>query len=130
MGTPERGNRRGLGLGSRGLCLSSTREHVPDADRRIVFDKFHLARHLGRAVDEVRRAEDREFVRQGDHRLKKTKFLRLTNPDRMSPQRREGFALLRDSQLRVAPAWAIQAFAMTLWGCVRRGWTERAGRGW
>jgi transposase len=55
--------------------ISSTREHVPDADQRIVFDKFHIAQHLGRAVDEVRRAENRELVRQGDNRLKKTKSL-------------------------------------------------------
>ncbi len=94
--------------------ISSTREHVPDADRRIVFDKFHIAQHLGRAVDEVRRAENRELVREGDGRLKKTKYLWLTNPDRMSTQRWEGFASLRDSQLRVARAWAIKESAMVL----------------
>jgi transposase len=32
--------------------IASTREHVPDADRKIVFDKFHIAQHLGRAVDQ------------------------------------------------------------------------------
>jgi transposase len=110
--------------------ISSTREHVPDADRRIVFDKFHIAQHLGRAVDEVRRAENRELVREGDDRLKKTKYLWLTNPDRMSTQRWEGFAPLRDSQLRVARAWAIKESAMMLWGYVRRGWAERAWKGW
>ncbi len=52
----------------------ATREHVPDADRRIVFDKFHVAQRLGRAVDEVRRAENRELVAQGYHRLKNTKY--------------------------------------------------------
>ena len=110
--------------------ISSTREHVPDADRRIVFDKFHIAQHLGRAVDEVRRAENRELVREGDGRLKKTKYLWLTNPDRMSTQRWEGFAPLRDSQLRVARAWAIKESAMMLWGYIRRGWAERAWKGW
>jgi transposase len=110
--------------------ISSTREHVPDADQRIVFDKFHIAQHLGRAVDEVRRAENRELVREGDGRLKNTKYLWLTNPDRMSRSRWEGFALLRDSQLRVARAWAIKESAMMLWGYVRRGWAERAWKGW
>jgi transposase len=38
--------------------IPSTRENVPDADRRIVFDKFHIAQHPGRAVDEVRRTEN------------------------------------------------------------------------
>ena len=55
--------------------ICSIREHVPDADRRIVFDKFHAAQHLGRAVDEVRKTENREFVREGDDRLKNTKCL-------------------------------------------------------
>jgi transposase len=110
--------------------IASTREHVPDADRRIVFDKFHIAQHLGRAVDEVRRAENRELVRQGDNRLKKTKYLWLTNPDRMSTERWQGFASLRDSQLRVARAWAIKESAMMLWGYVRRGWAERAWKRW
>ncbi len=110
--------------------ISSTREHVPDADRRIVFDKFHVAQHLGRAVDEVRKSENRELAREGDGRLKKTKYLWLTNPDRMSRSRWEGFAPLRNSHLRVARAWAIKESAMMLWGYVRRGWAERAWKGW
>jgi transposase len=61
-------------------------------------------------VDEVRRAENRELVRQGDNRLKKTKYLWLTNPDRMSSKRWQGFASLRDSPLRVARAWAIKYY--------------------
>jgi len=109
--------------------ISSTRDLVPDADRRIVFDKFDIAQHLGRAVDEVRRAEDRELARGGDGRLKKTKYLWLTNPDRMSAQRWEGFASLRDSQLRVVRAWAIKESARVLWGYVRQGWAKRAWKG-
>jgi transposase len=37
--------------------VNSVREHVADADQKIVFDKFHVAQHLGQAVDEVRRKE-------------------------------------------------------------------------
>jgi len=110
--------------------IASTREHVPDADRKIVFDKFHIAQHLGRAVDQVRIAENRELVSEGDNRLKKTKFLWLTNPDRMSSQSWDEFASLRDSQLRVARAWAIKEAALMLWGYLRRGWAERAWKGW
>ena len=110
--------------------IASTREHVPDADRKIVFDKFHIALHLGRAVDQVRRAENRELVGQGDDRLKKTKYLWLTNPGRMSSARWQEFESLRNSRLRVARAWAIKESAMLLWGYVRRGWAKRAWKGW
>jgi len=37
--------------------IASLRAHVAEADRKIVFDKFHVAQHLSQAVDEVRRKE-------------------------------------------------------------------------
>ena len=39
--------------------LNSIRKNLPDADRKIVFDKFHIAQHLGVAVDKVRRQEQK-----------------------------------------------------------------------
>src|SRR5271157_5603728 len=33
----------------------SIRAHLPQAEEKIVFDKFHVAKHLGEAVDKVRR---------------------------------------------------------------------------
>jgi transposase len=38
--------------------IGPTREYVPDADERISFDRFHVAGHLGGAVDKVRRREN------------------------------------------------------------------------
>src|SRR6266446_6236865 len=35
--------------------VTSVQEHVADADKKIVFDKFHIAQHLSQAVDQVRR---------------------------------------------------------------------------
>ncbi len=37
--------------------INSVRANVPDADSKIVFDKYHIASHLGNAVDLVRRQE-------------------------------------------------------------------------
>ena len=31
--------------------VASVRKHVPGAEKKIVFDKFHIAKHLGEAVD-------------------------------------------------------------------------------
>jgi hypothetical protein len=31
--------------------VESVREHVSEAEKKIVFDKFHIAQHLGEAVD-------------------------------------------------------------------------------
>jgi transposase len=110
--------------------IASTRQYVPEADRKIVFDKFHVAMHLGDAVDRVRRQENRELRAAGDERLVRTKYLWLQNPDRMSQGRWREFAPLRSSRLRVARAWAIKELAMQLWGYVRRGWAERMWKRW
>lgn len=110
--------------------IAATREKVPDADEKIVFDKFHIAKHLGDAVDRVRRQENRELVAQGSDRLKGTKYYWLQNPAGMSAKRWRGFASLRTSRLKVARAWAMKEEAMLLWGYVRRGWAERMWMKW
>ena len=113
-----------------GPYLASTRAHVPDADSKIVFDKFHIAKHLGDAVDRVRRQEHRELRGKGDNRLARTKYHWLQNPLAMSRRRWQELNELRSGRLRVARAWAIKEEAMTLWGYQRRGWAERGWRRW
>ena len=39
--------------------------HIPDAGNKIGFDKFHVAKLLGDAVDKVRRQEHRLLSAQG-----------------------------------------------------------------
>jgi transposase len=48
---------------------NSVRQHVPDADEKIVFDKFHVAKNLSEAVDRVRRAENKALRAEGDDNL-------------------------------------------------------------
>lgn len=110
--------------------IAATRAHVPEAEAKIVFDKFHIAKHLGDAVDQVRRRENRELAAEGSDRLKRTKYLWLQNPDRMGTRQWREFAPLRRSRLKVARAWAIKESAMMLWGYVRRGWAERMWKRW
>lgn len=43
------------------LYINMVRKYVPQAT--IVFDKFHIVRHLNSAVDEVRRQEAAELVK-------------------------------------------------------------------
>lgn len=108
----------------------STREHVPQAEEKICFDKFHVAKHLGDAVDKVRRQEHRLLHARGDDRLKGSKYSWLQHPDRMSEECWSKFAALRGSALKTARAWAIKETAMTLWGYVRRKWAEKAWKQW
>ena len=99
-------------------------------DARVVFDKFHVAQHLGEAVDAVRRAEDRTLRQAGDTRLVKTRYLWLTRRSNMKPWQRQVFTPLRTSTLRVARAWAIKELAMRLWHYRSRTWAEKMWTRW
>lgn len=74
--------------------VQSTLEHVPEATEKIVFDKFHIAKHLHEAVDRVRRLEARLLRRAGDDRLVGTKYLWLMRPKDMRPDQRATFRAL------------------------------------
>jgi transposase len=88
--------------------VTSTLNHLPEAQRKIVFDKFHIAKHLSEAVDQVRRRENKQLRAQGDDRLTGTRYDWLWHPAAMEPEDRKEFAALRDSNLKTARAWAAE----------------------
>jgi len=111
--------------------IHSTAAHVPDAWTKIAFDKFHVAKHLGDAVDLVRRAEHKALkATTGDSVLTSTKYLWLQHPDRMTDKAWEHFAGLKSANLKTARAWAIKTHAMCLWGYKSRGWARRGWQRW
>lgn len=46
--------------------IQATRAQVPDAEDRIVFDRFHVMGHIGKAVDTIRKQEHCELMASGD----------------------------------------------------------------
>ena len=95
--------------------LASLKEHLPEAEKKTVFDKFHIAKHLGEAVDKVRRREHKLLKAEGDERLTGTKYDWLRNPDSMDEKQRREFADLRRGQLKTARAWALKEAGMDLY---------------
>lgn len=73
---------------------------MPDAHEKIAFDKFHVAKYLGDAVDKVRRTEHRALLAEGWDDLTLTKHRWLMNPRNMSPGLWRDFKSLRDSALK------------------------------
>jgi len=74
--------------------VASVRGHLPKAEEKMVFDKFHIAKHLGEAVDRVRRRENKVLKAEGDERLKGTKYDWLRNPASMEGEQKREFAEL------------------------------------
>jgi transposase len=110
--------------------MASTRQHLTTADEKIVFDKFHILKHIGHAVDLVRRREERELRAAGDKRLLKTRYLWLTHPERLEGEARRRIDSLRRGSLRTARAFRYKEHASHLWGYVRRGMAERMWKQW
>ena len=77
---------------------------APAGNGKIVFDKFHIAQHLGGATKFLRAA--------GDDTLVGTRYDWLRHPARMEPKDRRAFAALRDSGLKTARAWALKETMM------------------
>ena len=100
--------------------INATLECVPEAQRKVAFDKFHVVKCLGTAVDKVRRQEHRALMKEGLQDLKGTKYDWLTNPANMSGKQKAHFQRLRTSTLKTARAWAIKEMAMQLWHYVHR----------
>jgi transposase len=95
--------------------VNSVRSHLPQGEQKIVFDKFHVAKHLGEAVDKVRRAENKALLAEDDDRLVGTKYDWLRNPDNFKRSAWEEFRELRESKLKTARAWALKEQGMLFW---------------
>jgi transposase len=85
--------------------INSAEEHVPEAD--IVHDRFHIAKHLGEAVDQVRRAEHKALKKEGDERLTGSRYLWLTREENLSEEKAAAFEDLKEAKLKTSRAWAL-----------------------
>ena len=126
----QRGSIRSVSMDMWRPFIEATRRFVPDAEDKIAFDRFHVARHLAEAVDKVRRNEHRQLLAQGDPTLTGSKYDWMRNPQNMSFRQRIAFAPLRHSALRTARAWAIKEHAAGLWSSVSRIWATKAWKRW
>lgn len=95
--------------------VQSTRTHLPGAEGKIVFDKFHVVKHLHEAVDHVRRGEHRTLRRAGDERLTGSKYLWRRRPEDLTDTQRAAFRALQREDLKVGRAWVLKERFRTFW---------------
>lgn len=110
--------------------VNSVQEHLPESANKIVFDKYHIAKHLGEAVDRVRRREQKGLKAEGDDRLTGTKYQWLRNPANLENEQRREFAQLVSSELKTARAWALKETAMALFNYVYERPARKHFRWW
>jgi len=110
--------------------ITATLESVPGAESKIAFDKFHVGGYLGKAVDQVRRQENKALLAEGRPDLKGTRYDWLTNPANMTRDQKIRFRDLKTSALKTARAWGIKQLAMSLWTYSSPTWAKKAWDRW
>jgi transposase len=103
---------------------------VPLAKDKIVFDRFHIMRHMNDAVDTVRKQEHRALIPDGDERLKGTKYLWLYAYENIPDKRARDFEAIKDGKLKTARAWAIKECLRDLWDYRSVSWARKFFQGW
>ncbi len=86
--------------------MQAVNTKLPSAD--IVHDRFHVIKYLNLAVDDTRRSESRRLAKSEDGTLKRSKYLWLRAPERMTEKQCKAFERLRNLDLDTAKAWAFK----------------------
>lgn len=108
--------------------IDMLKEHLPDAT--LVFDKFHIMRHLLKAVDEVRREEARELKKTNPELLKRTRYIWLKNPENLTDRQRARLGHLEQLNLRCNRAYLLKESFREFWGYKSKGWARRFLKKW
>jgi transposase len=107
---------------------NSTKRHAPHAN--ILFDKFHIMRHLGDALDTVRK---REYARvSGNDRrfIKGRKYTRLSHRENLTLDGRRALKQLLAANKRLNTAYLLKEAFGQLWDYRREGWARRFFENW
>lgn len=108
--------------------IDMVKAHWPDAT--LVFDRFHIMQQLLRAVDEVRREEARALKKTNPELLKRTRYLWLKNPERLTDKQRARLGYLETLNLRCNRAYLLKEAFREFFNYRHKGWARRFLKKW
>jgi len=103
-------------------------ENAPHA--AILFDKFHVLRHLGEALDKVRKAEYARLTGKDRRFIKGQKYTLLSRRENLTTQGRRSLKLLLNANQRLNTAYILKEEFEQLWTYNREGWARRFFENW
>ena len=106
----------------------STRKNVPGAS--ILYDKFHVIRHLGKALDAVRKQEYSRVTGKGRSFIKGQKYTLLSNRENLSLDGRKALKKLLKANKRINTAYLLKESFGQLWSYQSEGWARRFFDNW
>src|SRR5580658_1437912 len=96
----------------------------------ILFDKFHIMRHLGEALDKVRKAEYARLSGRDRRFIKGQKYNLLSRHENLTLEGKRALKILLAANRRLNTAYILKEAFGQLWDYEREGWARRFFDNW
>jgi len=106
----------------------ATEQHAPNA--AILFDKFHVMRHLGKALDQIRKSEYARLTGNQRRFIKGQKYTLLSRRENLTLEGRQALKTLLAANKRLNTAYLLKESFGQLWSYEREGWARRFFDNW
>jgi len=106
----------------------STVTNAPDA--AILYDKFHVMRHLGKALDKVRKQEYGRLSGKDRSYIKGQKYTLLSNRENLTLDGRRALKKLLGANKSLNTAYLLKESFGQLWSYQTEGWARRFFDNW
>jgi transposase len=107
---------------------NSTTRNAPQA--AILFDKFHIMRHLGEALDAVRKSEYHRLSGRDRRYIKGQKYTLLSHRENLTLEGKRALKTLLAANKRLNTAYLLKESFGQLWDYNREGWARKFFENW
>ena len=107
---------------------ASTRANIPQA--AILYDKFHVIRHLGEALDAIRKSEYARLTGQDRKFIKGQKYNLLSHQENLSLEGRQALKTLLTANKRLNTAYVLKESFGQLWDYQSEPWARKFFDNW
>ena len=107
---------------------TTTNEHAPQTT--ILFDKFHVIRHLSDALDKMRKSEYARLSGKDQHYIKKQKYVLLSHKENLSADGRRSLKTLLAANKRLNTAYLLKESFGQLWNYRSEAWARKFFENW
>jgi transposase len=95
-----------------------------------LFDKFHVMRHLGEALDTVRKSEYARLAGRDRRYIKGQKYTLLSREENLTLDGKKALKTLLSANKRLNTACVLKESFGQLWSYEREGWARRFFENW
>lgn len=107
---------------------TSTKKNIPEA--AILYDKFHILRHLGKALDQIRKEEYQRVSKADKKYIKGHKYTLLSHRENLTKKGRAALKELLSVNHRLNTAYVLKESFGQLWDYKSETWARKFFDNW